>query len=80
MKNQDEPAFPLTYVDKTISGVNSTIVAAGLTKREYFALTILNGILDRETHLAINAGKWSGVVDTSLKLADELLAKLEKQP
>ena len=63
MKNSDMPAFP---VDTNMCG------QLGITKREYFALMAMQGML---------SNRISGEIEISymsIKYADELLKQLEK--
>ena len=71
MRNGDTPAFPNSFIDKSVSGINHTIVVDGLTKRQYAAIEMAKGLLA------------SGIDDTNLPLAaidlaDRLLSELEK--
>jgi hypothetical protein len=71
MKNTEENAFPL---------IANNFIHYGLTKREYFAIKCLQGLLNSNTHqsgiytkqLASRASKFA------IEYADELLRQLEE--
>jgi hypothetical protein len=76
MNNQNSPAFPteIAFNEKT----KVTTISHGLTKREYFAGLAMQGyIVERHGQDDIDRAK---VAKWSVKLADELLKQLEKQP
>lgn len=79
MKNRDKPITPIYYPgnnglmtdgDAWLEQANAF---SGLTKREYFAAMAMQGFL---------AGQHSSnsevIIETSVKIADELLQQLEK--
>ena len=69
MKNSEESAFP--FVDETGKAQS---IAAGLTKREYFAAMAMQGVLANPNY----NGDYKHLSVVSVKVADALLAELEK--
>lgn len=70
MSNQDQPAFPLTLREgEKFEGVSNI---DGLTKREYFAVMAMQGVIASDSTL------FSVVASVSVQLADELIKELEK--
>lgn len=77
------PAFPskFTYGDTDFTGapVIAQRVSFGLTKREYFAGKIINGICsaiyDKDGQKLIND---INLINETIRLTDELLKQLEK--
>ena len=82
MKNSDMPAMPQSATKDGYAcnyGENSdTQVPTGLTKREMFAMHAMQGITSNEfgNYTGVNWAK--DIADESVKLADALLAELEK--
>lgn len=77
MKN--EPAFPqeMSYYiveDKPTEGL-------GLSKREYFAGLVLQGLvsMERTIDLIAKTKDFEGTVEVAIKLADALIAELAKE-
>lgn len=68
MENKNQAAFPSAASEEDY-------LQSGCTKREYFAITALNGLLSNGFALSseLTARK-------AIELADELLIQLEKQP
>ena len=69
MKNSENPAFPVDFVENHVT-------EKGLTKREYFAGVAMQGLLSQ-----YNLSKPEDqeiVCKMSVQLADELLNQLEK--
>jgi len=66
MKNKEKYIYPIT--NEVPEGFE------GLTKREYFAGLVLQGILAKEGY---NFSLYSMIADISVKIADELLERLE---
>jgi hypothetical protein len=67
MKNQEKTAFPVT----------ANFLAEdhmGLTKREYFSIRILQSLVSKNTFM-----NDSVYANRAVKLADELLKKLEEK-
>lgn len=68
MKNSEQPAFPLVINHETHQPFD------GLTKREYFAIKIMQGLLanqrmrDRREYISL-----------SILMADEILKELERK-
>lgn len=79
MTNPNDPIHPLMseLVDK-INGKGSDVFYnhTPLTKREYFAASVFQGIISSpNTH-----GKWEKITEVSVKVADLLIEQLNKQP
>ena len=82
MNNSDMPAMPQTVkineVVKRQKGVfggdYEDVVYKGLTKREHFAGLVMQGILSSEAV----GDTFEGFASVSVKLADALLAELDK--
>jgi len=75
IKNGDLPAMPLAYTREYPTSVGfekHEEVCFGLTKREQFAMAAMQGILAKP-EVSMNYAAQDAV-----KLADELLAELEK--
>lgn len=82
MSKADEPAFPVEYGNST--AMNGTILGpgqmkGGLTKREYFIGLAMQGMLSLgpipgQTDISIE-----GQVQHAVRLANALLAELEKE-
>lgn len=76
MKNADLPAMPFVEPDTACS------VSVGLTKREMFAMHSMQGILshqDVKPSIGVGAELFeSYVAEMSVKMADALLAELDK--
>jgi len=70
-KNSNESAFP-TDVFNNDSG---TILKGGLTKREYIATKVLQGMVSADVYKNDGDGR-SGAVKESILLTDELLKQL----
>lgn len=72
MKNADMPAMPIfdECGRPTVHGM-SNVEVLGLTKREMMAMHILSGLLSDPN--------WIGMPADAVRIADELLAELEKQ-
>lgn len=71
--NGDLPASPTIYADMAPNGQREIYcVNEGLTKREMFAMAAMQGILSKGGSEAVYA------CTRAVKLADELLAELEK--
>lgn len=70
MSNSKEPAFPVAAHHKDEIYV---VEKYGLTKREYFAVMALSGLLARQARWAPHLE-----ADEAMKYADALLAELEK--
>lgn len=73
MKNSEQPAYPVT---RRI-GNNITETAYGISKREYFAVMALQGILSSrglQQALSRDSIYWE---DYAIEIADKLLEKLE---
>lgn len=72
MKNSDQSAFPLDY---DVDGFKES-KQSGLTKREYFAGLVMQGIIassnNRQEYSEIEK-----ITKLSLKYSDELLKQLE---
>lgn len=77
MKNADLPAMPFVGSDSACS------VVTGLTKREMLAMHSMQGILshpDVKPSIGVGSGLFeSYVAEMSVKMADELLAALDKK-
>lgn len=72
MKNSDKPAFPPTMDDPNyIEGHKGWCY--GMTKREYFAIQCLNGMLSDPDRI----GNESQLSKRAVEYADELLKQLE---
>lgn len=66
MENQKKPAFPID--------ANAKGIFLGLTKREFFAINAMEGILASRQLFEDEL-----VVDKSIRLADKLLKQLENE-
>jgi hypothetical protein len=66
MENKEKYVYPIT--SEVSEGFE------GLTKREYFSGIVLQGILAKE---GCNFSSYSMIADISVKIADELLERLE---
>lgn len=75
MNNSNQPINPIT-IYKADGDEVKTENSTGLTKREYFAIMILQG-----NEANIGANKWSKEkrAATAIELADELLKQLEEK-
>jgi hypothetical protein len=75
MKNADLPAMPITSEPYPAGAIpTGRLVACGLSKREQFAMAAMQG-------LAAESGRYQGPSDMAhdaVRLADELLAELER--
>lgn len=72
MNNADLPAMPF------VEPVTECSVAAGLTKREFFAGLAMQGVLGNQSMLDnLNAAGVAWVAKRSVAMADALLAELE---
>jgi hypothetical protein len=67
MKNSDKPAYPIVYGPYIPSD-------KGLTKREMFAMTAMQGICACGQILGTEA-----IAETSIEYADELLKQLDNE-
>lgn len=74
MENGKKSAFTLVYESKKYNTCNT--IHKGLTKREYFALQAMQGMLSNP-NLEFD-GKEDMLMESSVKCADALLKKLEK--
>ena len=72
MKN--EPAFPLGYSRTWDTGEREDYYAEGLTKREYFAAAIIQGITASRRQMYSSRDD----IIEAVKMADALLAELSK--
>lgn len=78
MKNGDMPAMPVFNDCGQVSQVESGCLSGdgmGLTKREYFAAMAMQGML---SHGFNNVITEAGEIAKAVRLADALLAELEK--
>lgn len=75
MNNGDQPAFPDTMrgAEQSIMNQSPCELPTGLTKREYFAIAAMQGLIAGDA-LGTNT---EHVVATSIKFADELIKQLE---
>ena len=69
MSNSKLPAFPVTWKDRE----GDEVVETGLTKREYFAIMAMQGLLAQTP----NRVEISVIVKESIDCADELLKQLD---
>lgn len=79
MTNSDASAFPIRKYESLPSG--ETVCHPepnGLTKREYFAVMALNGLVQIEQPIKIN-GKQMPIEEAAVYVADALLAALNKK-
>ena len=85
MKN--EPAFPNETVhyeepDHDLMDMEKIVTYhRGLTKREYFAGLVLQGLvsMERTIDLIAKTKDFEGTVEVAIKLADALIAELAKE-
>lgn len=85
MKNADQPAFPQTYETDAarLKVVKAGGEPKGLSKREYFAAMVLQGLVsDFDPQSKVNgcfipATDYPELTKNSVQLADELLKQLE---
>ena len=78
MKNSDMPAMPLNEPELWADGCGNskaTVVAHGLTKREYFAGLAMQGVLASDADQHRVAEEIAGI---AVSQADALLAELEE--
>lgn len=81
IKNGDLPAMPICY-DARMMAAYSKDDAMGLTKREMFAMTAMQGLLSGvhgDSSLYDAAPEWvRNISEASIEFADALLAELER--
>ena len=81
MKNADKSAFPTEMEVHTAFG-STKRTEIGLSKREYFAVLALQGLISSFTEKA-SYGGWGTEMEATIKCAidyaDELLKQLEKK-
>jgi len=78
MKNADMPAMPTPYMDQNSNGGALYCDDTGLTKREMFATHAMQGITSNDFSNYTGANWAKDIAKESVKLADALLAELEK--
>lgn len=75
MKNADMPAMPVITEKRVANTSVSTCDSSGLTKREMFAMNLMNGILSNNDY---SYSGFSGAASMATEAADALLKELEK--
>jgi hypothetical protein len=77
MKNGDQPAFSISYSERTSETYPDKLSSwsqVGLTKREYFAAMAMQGLISDST----NVSRPDIIAEFAVQYADELLKQLEK--
>jgi len=74
MTNQEDPAFPFTWVDG--SGENN--VEPGLTKREYFIARAMQGIMSNSNAHLTRQSHFEDIAVDAIRIADALIEQLNK--
>lgn len=78
-KQHDAPAFPILGVYDNDSGHFVPVVGSnGLTKREYFAGLVIQGMMAHKTRTYARQIKAEYFAEHAVRVADALLDELEK--
>ena len=78
MKNADMPAMPISR-DLILPAQGETLPGGlpyGLTKREYAAIELMQGILAADTRTSLAMDR---AIPMAVRIADELFKELEKE-
>ena len=79
MNNADIPAMPLSLELNEKLEEGYWYEGLGLTKREYFAGLVMQGMCSNEEYAPVHQDHFVNVAEDAVRQADALLAELEKQ-
>lgn len=76
MENADKSAYPVPITNQTESNQIQSENINGLTKREVFAMSAMNGILAGNDYKSRSKANQISACQASIEMADELLKQL----